>query len=232
MKKLLLTTYIVFVVPFLLFAKSNYSLSGGLFGNVGSMTINKYKKDKHYTIVMIIKTAGIVGSLTHHRTIKMVSKGLYTNRKYSSRYYSFENIDSKKRYIKEYKIDTKRKKVFKIDNHSKSHKLMKEFSTQDTLSVLFNLMEHPSLIKSAKYKVVGLENHKGYIQIVVPNPKQAQSEREKLGASTKSKIFYMLIPNKNKSPHKIVFAVKPKGGLESAYSVAIPVIGVIYIKHH
>ncbi len=232
MKRVILVSFMILTLSLSAFASNmEYRLTAGVFGTVGTITFNEQRRGGHYTISMLIKTSGLASGLTHHRIIKMVSKGIYRRGDYLSHYYSFQKKDSKSSYIKEYKIDTRHKKVFKIDNHSKNHQIMKYFTTRDPLSILFELIKHPSSIKSGRYRSVGLESHGGYIQIVALNLKQAQKERSELGVSSNSKIFYMLIPNKGKSPRKIVFAINPKGGLESAYTVAIPVIGVVYIKH-
>ncbi|ADV45918.1 DUF3108 domain-containing protein [Nitratifractor salsuginis] len=215
-----------------------YRITSPLFGTLGSVQIRENNtSQKGYRIVAEAKTHGIAATLTRHRHWQVLSEGKWKGLRRVPHHYSYQEEDKKKKKIHDYSIDPVHRKVEKSTREWKRGKLRKKersklpyYSDEDPATLLFNLLSHPQMLKSGRYRVVGAEKNGGYITVTVPDERNAASERSRLRVGKQEKIVYIVIPQKKKSSRKIVAAVSTDGELDAAYTVAVPVIGVLYMK--
>ncbi len=214
-----------------------YWVSSPLFGTLGKVTMQEDREGQNYHITAIAETRGIAATLTRHRKYRVESEGVYRKGRRSSRHYRYEVTDRKKKKVDEYRIDPKAKKVMKISRRWKKGVLKEEkaqpldyFTDRDLASLFYDLVTVPEAIRSGEYLAVGAEKSHGRVRFLLPDPKRAGKERRKLQAGPRSRILYILVPKKKGKTRKIVAAVSPEGKLESAYTVAVPVVGVLYMK--
>ena len=218
--------------------KWEYRVSSPLFGTLGKVTMQEQREGQSYHITATAKTHGIAATLTRHRTYRVESEGIYREGRRSSRHYRYEVTDRKKKKIDEYRVDPKAEKVIKtsrrwkkgVEKKKKEHPL-DYFTDRDLASLFYDLVTVPDAIRSGEYLAVGAEKSHGRVRLLLPDPGQAEKERKKLQADPRSRILYILIPKKEGKTRKIVAAISPEGRLESAYTVAVPVVGVLYMKH-
>jgi hypothetical protein len=216
----------------------DYRISSPLFGTLGSVHIRESNTPKGgYRIEAEAKTRGIAATLTRHRRWHILSEGIWRGQRRVSRHYRFMEEDKKKKKIHDYSIDPVHRKVLKSAQEWKRGELKKKervnlpcYSEEDPAALLFNLLSHPQLLKSGRYRVVGAEKNGGYVTVTLPDPKRAASERSRLGVGKQERIVYVIIPRKKKGSRRIVAALSPEGELDAAYTVAVPVIGVLYMK--
>ena len=214
-----------------------YRVSSPLFGTLGKVTMRERRKGQSYHIIAKAETRGIAATLTRHRKYRVESKGIYRKGRRSSRHYRYEVSDRKKKKIDEYRIDPRAKKVIKtsrrwkkgVEEKKKEHPL-DYFADRDLASLFYDLVTVPDAIRSGEYLAVGAEKSHGRVRFLLPDPRQAEKERKRLQAGPRSRILYILVPKKEGKTRKIVAAISPKGKLESAYTVAVPVVGVLYMK--
>ncbi len=216
----------------------SYQISSPLFGNLGSVEVREHHTKKGtYRIEAELKSLGFASVLTRRRLWHVRSEGRWIKRRRHSRRYTYIEVDKKRKRIREYKIDPVHRKVTKRARTWENGKLKSEessklpyYSDEDIATLILNLLSRPSRIKSGRYMVVGAEKRGGYISITLPTKEQAATQRSKLDAKKGDKIIYIFVPRKGKSPRKIVAAISASGELRSAYSVAVPIIGVLYLK--
>ncbi len=215
-----------------------YRVSSPLFGTLGKVTMQEQREGQGYHITAKAETRGIAATLTRHRKYRVESEGIYRKGRRSSRHYRYEVTDRKKKKIDEYRIDPKAEKVIKtsrrwkkgVEKKKKEHPL-DYFTDRDLASLFYDLVTVPDAIRSGEYLAVGAEKSHGRVRFLLPDPRQAEKERKKLQAGSRSRILYILVPKKEGKTRKIVAAISPEGRLESAYTVAVPVVGVLYMKH-
>ena len=214
-----------------------YQVSSPLFGTLGKVTMQEQREGQNYHITAVAETRGIAATLTRHRKYRVESEGTYREGRRSSRHYRYEVTDRKKKKIDEYRIDPKAEKVIKtsrrwkkgVEKKKKEHPL-DYFTDRDLASLFYDLVTVPDAIRSGEYLAVGAEKSHGRVRFLLPDPGQAEKERKKLQADPRSRILYILVPKKEGKTRKIVAAISPEGRLESAYTVAVPVVGVLYMK--
>jgi len=214
-----------------------YRVSSPLFGTLGKVTMQEDREGQNYHITAIAETRGIAATLTRHRKYRVESVGTYREGRRSSRHYRYEVTDRKKKKIDDYRIDPQAQKVIKtsrrwkkgVEEKKKQHPL-DYFTDRDLASLFYDLVTAPDAIRSGEYLAVGAEKSRGRVRFLLPDPGQAEKERRKLEADPRSRILYILVPKKEGKTRKIIAAISPEGKLESAYTVAVPVVGVLYMK--
>ncbi|WP_292657089.1 DUF3108 domain-containing protein [Nitratifractor sp.] len=238
MKRLMCVWLITVVASRVLAAEVwEYRVSSALFGTLGKVTMREERTGKQYHITAVAETRGIAATLTRHRKYRAESRGIVGTQRRHSRYYLYEVVDHKKHKRDEYRIDPKAKKVIKTSQRWKKGKPEKKeqhrldyYTDRDLASLFYDLVTAPTAIRSGEYPAVGAEKSHGRVRIELPDARSAQKERERLQASPQSRILYILIDQKGGKQRKIIAAVTPQGRLESAYTVAVPVVGVLYMK--
>jgi len=214
-----------------------YRVTSPLFGTLGKVTMQEDREGKNYHITAIAETRGIAATLTRHRHYRVESEGIYQKERRSSRHYRYEVTDRKKKKIDDYRVDPQAKKVIKTSRRWKKgveekakRKTLDYFVDRDLASLFYDLVRAPAAIRSGEYLAVGAEKSHGRVRFVLPDPRQAAKERRKLEADPRSRILYILVPTKEGKTRKIIAAISPEGRLEAAYTVAVPVVGVLYMK--
>lgn len=219
-------------------ASWEYRISSPLFGTLGRVQIRETQLPKRgYRIEAEAKTRGIAATLTRHRRWQVLSEGKVVQGLRRSRHYRYLTEDRKKKRVHDYRIDPAHKRVVKSNREWKKGRLKKDeqvklpyYVERDLATLLFDLLSHPQNLKSGRYRAVGAEKNGGWVTLTVPKEKEAVSERSRLGVGSQDRIVYILVPKKGKKARKIVAAVTPHGELDAAYTVAVPVIGVLYMK--
>ena len=216
----------------------DYVLKSPLVGEIGKASIIKEIRNKHYTIKIYAQSEGIVKFLTGRAKYMILSKGVVSHNDYLQSHLfhiqkrsskKSENIDYKFNYsqkiITKYKIEWKRGKLDKNIT-----KRLKFFTTFDLANIYFNIVSKAS--KNASYLAAGAEKVGGKIFIQIPSKDIADKERDILNVSKDTKIVYIVVPKKlkGKSNRKVVIAISKDGMFEKAYTVAVPVVGKIYIE--
>ena len=169
---------------------ATYSVSYGMFGQLGISDAHLETKDDTYSIEVSARTTGIVKKLSRNRQEKYISKGhiidgmlvsdtLHVIRSYGDKY--SEKI---------YRIDHQKKKVTKTSIGKKEGKVYKNetkelgFYTQDDLLTLyFNLPQRMELSKAGNYELaaVGAEKQKGKVKVMIPDAEKRSGYERTLG---------------------------------------------------
>jgi len=169
---------------------ATYSISYGMFGQLGISDAHFETKDDTYVIEVGARTTGIVKKLSRNRKERYVSKGhivdgmlvsdiLHVIRSHSDKY-------SEKTYI----IDHQHQKVTKVSISKKRGKIYKNetkeldfYSQDDLLTLYFNLPGRMDLSKAGTYELtaVGAEKQNGKVKIVIPNADKRVDYEKVLG---------------------------------------------------
>jgi hypothetical protein len=219
-------------------ASWEYRISSPLFGRLGSVQIRETNvSGRGYRIEAEAKTRGIAATLTRHRHWQVLSEGTVRRSGRHSRHYRYLTEDRKRKKVHDYTIDPAHKKVTRETREWKKGRLKKTervklsyYIDRDLATLLFDLLSHPQALKSGRYRAVGAEKKGGWVSVTVPEEKRAASERSRLGVGKEDRILYILVPKKGEKTRKIVAAIAPEGRLDAAYTVAVPIIGVLYMK--
>lgn len=195
MKKVILLIIFIFYIP--LFANdlkitANYTISYGIFSELGVAKTTLLIKDGKYHIQVRANATGLAGFLTKNRVETYESFGTVIDNKFIPDKFLKIKKDDEKTRIKEYIFKDKKvlltttnkgfKKVISSDlktqNKSFKEKNQNEleyYAKEDILSLFFNLKD--MLInfeeeKDYKLKAVGANKSKGIINILVPKDKK------------------------------------------------------------
>ena len=186
----------------------NYKATFGIFGTVGYIKNKISKNSETYKIVTTVNLEGVAKVLLGGQKEYYVSKGHMKNGLMISDFYEMTTTKGKKKKVKTYTINHKKKYVTKRYRKYKDGKLIKEttstlnfYAKDDLLTLYFNL--GTAVTKKGKtyhFKAVGLEKQQGKVQITVPNKAQQALYVKDLGegASLYAKALIVQKNFKNK----------------------------------
>ncbi len=203
----------------------NYKATFGIFGKVGTINNKLTKNKRTYKIETRVKLAGLAKVLMGGQKEYYVSKGHMKNGLMVSDFYEMTTTKGKKKKVKTYTINHKKKYVTKRYRKWKAGKLVKDTTTKlkfyakdDLLTLYFNL--GTALKKKGKkynFKVVGLEKQNGKVQITVPSNSKVKSYKKDLGSGA-NLYAKALIHQKNfkKKKGDILLAVAKDGFIKKS----------------
>ncbi len=201
---------------------ADYSISFGIFGEVGQAKAKLVKGEKNYTIRIDAEARGMAKSLSSDHKETHSSKGhIEDGIMVSDEYETLVTYGSKKE-IKHYTIDHKNKKVTLVKQKYKRGKLVKNetkllgyYAKDDLLTLYFNIY-HLVKDKDKKadyiFKAVGAEKQKGKLEVKVPDSKGREKYIKDLGSGADwyvTAIIYQKIFSSNKG--ELYLAVDKEG---------------------
>lgn len=203
----------------------NYQAKFGIFGTVGNIKNKLTKNAKTYQIETRVKLAGVAKMLLGGQQEYYVSKGHMENELMVSDFYEMTSIKGKKKKVKTYTIDHKKKYVTKRYRKWENAKLLKDKTTKlkfyakdDLLTLYFNLGKAVKEEgKKYNFNVVGLEKQNGKVQITVPSKSQLKPYIKDLGSSATlyaKALIYQKSFNKKKG--NILLAIGEDGFIEKS----------------
>ncbi|KYJ86301.1 DUF3108 domain-containing protein [Sulfurovum riftiae] len=169
---------------------ATYSVSYGMFGELGISEAHLETKDDTYVIEVSARTTGIVKRLSKNRREKYVSRGHIVDGMFVSDSLEVFRSYGNKVSTKHYTIDHKNKKVTKSyvkkkagEIYGKESKILDFYSRDDLLTLYFNLPDRVDLNKAGRYELtaVGAEKQNGKVTIVIPEAKDRKRYEESLG---------------------------------------------------
>jgi len=229
MKKLLLILYFFFFNMVVMEAKTldaTYSVSYGIFGELGISEAHLETKGDSYVIEVSAKTTGIVKRLSRNRQEKYVSRGHIVGGMFVSDTFDVVRSHGNKESNKHYIIDHKRKKVTKTYIRKKAGKIYQNeskmldfYSKDDLLTLYFNLHKRIDLTHAKTYELtaVGAEKQNGKVKVIVPEKKDRKHYEESLGKGDfqyLTAIVYQKIFESNKG--ELMIAIGKDGIAEKA----------------
>ncbi|AKF24382.1 hypothetical protein YH65_02460 [Sulfurovum lithotrophicum] len=155
-----------------------YSVSYGIFGQLGVSTAHLETSKNSYVIEISARTTGIVKKLSRNRQEKYISKGHIVNGILISDSLRMIRSYGDKYSEKIYRTDHRKKKVTKTYIARKKGKIYKNetkelafYSQDDLLTLYFNLPKKIDLSKAGTYEIgaVGAEKQDGKVTIIVPD---------------------------------------------------------------
>ncbi len=203
----------------------NYKATFGIFGKVGTIKNRLTQNKKTYEIDTTVKLAGLAKMLMGGQTEHYVSKGHMKNGLMICDTYVMTTKKKKKKTIKEYSVNHKKKNVTKRVRKWKKGKLVEDkkeilnfYAKDDLLTLYFNMN---SVIKDKgktyMLKAVGLEKQKGKVKITVPNDSQVSSYKKDLGSSADWYAKALIVQkNFKKKKGDILLSVAKDGFIKKA----------------
>lgn len=192
-KLLLFASYIFFLTNFIYAQKVivNFNVSYGVFGKIGTANAVLKKNEKTYTLEMKLATTRLAKVLSSGRKEHHTSKGHIEEGLMVSDWYKVTRSKGDSVVHKEYRIDHKRKKVFKKYTKYKKAKLVSERNTtleyyakDDLMTLYFNLdsaIKEKRNPKTYVYKAVGAERQKGKVTVIIPGENALKQYKKDLG---------------------------------------------------
>ena len=173
---------------------AKFDVSYGVFGKVGTANAVLQKNKNVYTINMELATTGLANILSGGRKEHHISKGHMENALMVSDMYQVTKTQGSTVVSKEYKVDHKRKRIFKTYRKYKKGKLVSEKNTtldyytkNDLLTLYFNLdtsIKDKRKEKTYVFKAVGAERQKGKVIVIIPNKKVLKQYQKDLGTGS------------------------------------------------
>jgi len=169
---------------------ATYSVSYGVFGELGISEAHLETKEDTYIIEVSARTTGIVKRLSRNRQERYVSRGHIVDGMLVSDSFEVVRSHGSKVSTKHYTIDHQKKKVTKAYVRKKAGKVYQNesivldfYSEDDLLTLYFNLPGRVDLNKAKTYELtaVGAEKQSGKVKIVVPEKKEQKRYEESLG---------------------------------------------------
>jgi len=169
---------------------ATYSVSYGVFGQLGISKAHLETQKDTYTIEVSAKTTGIVKKLSKNRQERYISKGHIVNGLLVSDTLHIIRSHGSKYSEKTYIIDHQHKKVTKISIAKNKGKIYKNetkelgfYSQDDLLTLYFNLSARMDPSKAGMYELtaVGAEKQDGKVKIVIPDKKRISQYQKILG---------------------------------------------------
>jgi len=171
--------------------KVDYRVSFGIVGEIGVAHAKLTKENNKYEIDIKLRATGVTKLLSGDRREEHISRGYIKNGILISNFYHIKKTHGSKKRDTIYKIDHNRKRVVKIDKKWKDGKLYKErekilpyYSSDDLLTLYFNLdkyIKNKSLSRDYKFRAVGAEKQKGFVDIHIPNKSELEEYKDLLG---------------------------------------------------
>ncbi len=200
MKKMLL--FVIFFLISVTYTEAKelnatYSVSYGIFGELGISKAHLETHGNTYVITVSAKTIGIVKRLSQNRQEHYTSRGHVVDGMLVSDSLEVRRSHGNKASIKRYVIDHKKKKVTKSiikkragKVYQNDSKVLDFYSKDDLLTLYFNLSKIINLKKAGSYALsaVGAEKQKGKVSIVVPDTKHRAVYEKVLG---KGDFYYL-----------------------------------------
>jgi len=171
--------------------KVDYKVDFGIVGEIGIAHAKLTKDSNSYEIDIKLEATGITKFLSGDRKEEHISKGHIVNGLLVSDFYHIKKTHGSKVRDIVYKIDHNQKRVLKIDKKWKNGKLYKErekvmkyYSKDDLLTLYFNLnryIKDKNTSRDYKFRAVGAEIQKGYVDIHIPNRDELEEYKDLLG---------------------------------------------------
>ena len=170
---------------------AKYSVSYGLFGEIGIAKAHLVKEQNSYRIHIALESTGLAKTLSQNRTEKHISKGHIENGFMVSDSYTVIRSYASKVITKEYIIDHKKKKVVKNYKTEENNKIVSSrsemldyYATDDLLTLYFNLkllVKDKTKPETYHFFAVGAERQKGSVAVIIPQKKDLGHYKETLG---------------------------------------------------
>ena len=169
---------------------ATYSVSYGMFGQLGISEAHLETKDDTYLIEVSARTTGIVKKLSRNRQEKYISRGhivdgmlvsdsLRVIRSYGDKYAEkIYTIDHQNRKVTKSSIAKRKGKVYRNET-----KVLGFYAQDDLLTLYFNLSKRMDLSKAGTYELsaVGAEKQNGKVKVVIPEANRLAAYQETLG---------------------------------------------------
>jgi hypothetical protein len=203
-----------------------YSVSYGMFGELGISEAHLETKGDTYVIEVNARTTGIVKHLSKNRQESYVSRGHIVNGMLVSDTLEVVRSYGDKKSTKTYRIDHKNRKVTRTYIKKKAGKIFRNesrvldfYSRDDLLTLYFNLSDRIDLDKPRSYELtaVGAEKQNGKVKIIVPDKKDRKHYEKSLGEGDfqyLTAIVYQKIFESNKG--ELMIAIGKDGIAEKA----------------
>ncbi len=191
-KNILIVLFMLLLFPELEARKldATYSVSYGMFGELGVSDAHLETKGDTYIIEVSARTTGIVKRLSRNRQERYVSRGHIVDGMFVSDSFDVVRSYGNKVSTKRYTVDHQKKKVTKSSVRKKAGKVYQNesivldfYSKDDLLTLYFNLPRRVDLNKAKTYELtaVGAEKQSGKVKIIVPEKKEQKRYEESLG---------------------------------------------------
>ena len=168
-----------------------YAVRFGFLGKLGIAHAKLTTQKQHYRIEIEAYATGFAKTLSRNRHEKHISTGYIRNGRFMAESYEVIKSYGSKYHYKHYRIDHKKKKVYKSFYSKKEGKVTKKgeevldfFATDDLLTLYFNidhLIVHKNKPGHYRFHAVGAERQKGLVEIVLPDKKALKYYKEALG---------------------------------------------------
>ena len=204
-----------------------YAVHFGLLGKLGIAHAKLTTQKQHYRIEIEARATGFAKTLSHNRHEKHISTGYIRNGHFMAESYEVIKSYGSKYHYKHYRIDHKKKKVYKSFYSKKNGKVIKKgekvlnfFATNDLLTLYFNisrLITHKNKPGNYRFHAVGAERQKGLVEIILPDKKALKYYKEALGEGTYwylTAIIYQKIFSSNRG--ELMLAVDKDGITQKA----------------
>ncbi len=176
--------------------KADFKVEFGIIGEIGIANAVLTRDDKYYEINVKLKATGIAKTLSGGRTEHHISTGHIENGVMIADYYRVSKSHGSVMTSKLYSINHKNKTVEKEYKRWKDGRLTSDekktldfYSTDDLLSLYFNLNQKIKDKKSAKaytFTAVGAEKQDGNVDVSIPNVSKLDEYKGVLGESDDS----------------------------------------------
>jgi len=205
--------------------KVDYKVDFGIVGEIGVAHAKLVKDKDTYNIDIKLEATGITKFLSGDRKEEHISKGHIENGLLVSDFYHIKKTHGSKMRDIIYKINHKTKRVIKIDKKWKDGKLYKErervipyYSKDDLLTLYFNLNKYikdKNVSRDYKFRAVGAEIQKGYVDIHIPDVDELEEYKELLGEDRECWYARAVVHQKIFSSDKgeLLLAIRKRDGI-------------------
>jgi len=220
----------------------HYRITSPLMGTLGTIEIDKNVSGTHYRIDVKVAAKGIASVLTGKRREHYHSEGNVLRGMLLSRHLVLDRRYKKKHKIDDYRIDPRKRKVFKHrirwkrgKKEENSTRTLPYYTREDLLTLYFNALPEIMNPKSEghwKILAVGAEKIKGRVLIDRLSGEAARKARRELAVRKGTPVIVLHSPQKiaGKSNRRFTAALDSEGLPTKIRFVAIPVVGEILIE--
>ena len=171
--------------------KAQYSVSYGLFGEIGIAKAFLRKDQNTYVIDIKLESTGLAKTLSKGRKERHISTGHIENGLMVSESYKVIRSYASKTVTKEYLIDHKNKKVVKNYKKEENNKqvssrseVLEYYAKNDLLTLYFNLdtlVKDKTNPQTYQFSAVGAEKQNGNVTLIIPKKNQLGDYKKTLG---------------------------------------------------
>ena len=171
--------------------QSNYDVSYGIFGKIGTAKALLKKEAKTYSINIKLEATGLAKILSRGRAEHHISKGHIRNGVMISDLYQVIKSHGDVVINKEYWIDHKKRKIIKKYTKYKNGKLITNktsslnfYAEDDLLTLYFNLdlvIKEKQKPHTYSFRAVGAERQKGKVTVIIPKKDKMKHYIDALG---------------------------------------------------